>query len=1411
MKYIYILIIFTIIFLLFINRKNIEKYQENIIPCSKNYNSTHPNFPHKQIPLHDTNLNSCTSEKPRCKGYIPNQTLGKCIGPALRKKEGNYEYTIKTKYKNRGRKKGKCFGNEIPHTKSYTTYQNCKNQCAMTDYCQGFEYDYNKELCTLFNKPKNHSNTYNGDCDGFSRCNEEVMLRQHWLNDKSGWEALFPKGYYSNFKKIKNGVRNDDASSIIVPKGCVAHVFKHKNFNETSGVAGGAAGARDTYREGSHNLNEKGIRDNEITSMIVEDELKLDNIGFFEKTKEIKTIIDRTRINYNDVNKDPLYNCLDPRFPYSSDNGEKCYNNYKFVKDKFNSNDCNNWCTNNPKKVNRCGKLCNTIQKSIINDETCTTKIKGICERDTQYIKRHEVLKDYTIFYTVLNPLGIKINNKNIEKSYKTIKILFNIDRIKHIPVDEEQEGYVTIFIKTNASDEISSKSINISTKSAKFFRGNGLENVDDFYLVIPYTSHYIPTNNGAIIAKNNCGKSEHLAKSSKFTDLTFKSIKTKIEMAKALGNKKIQQSAENELSAAIAGLNEQEKNALELGMSNLEKAKGIRKINKNKPNNQYIKNEYRECKYDFGTHKDCDNNEVKAGDPYICPEYKNFCVGYDKQKNVLGVCQENNSCMDKDTGENCCEDKDTEENCLIGRKILYIIPNKTKHWNLTSGGSGHPDYYRKCNYNWNQKVGLNRHLPLQTTNINFRHTAKIDTDINCIQAKEEAKKCNLIFVKDPRNDKKYLIKGKNKPSCKIFKYSNSSNFSKEDNEKATENIDDCIKRFSQWKDQAYMPYMEYTNCNGEVQANINHQKPLNITSNDYKYEYIGCYSDNAKRNLKNGPGYFRSSTTRKGDTYDIKQCLKECRYSKYVALQQGGKYCYCDDQIRGNQLSFTECNSSGKNGFGKGKTRTNAIYSNKYYNKKYGTPNFRIVESQRTPWTYTHNQQNKLQWLLKHNIKCNNKGYLNSIKLNPSGQKWFNYSTKCINHDIPKRMVNMQTDKRIMRDNIHNLIPHEIKCESGLLHSMQLKKKNGYINYDYKCNGAIKTKNCTQHITPPSEGTGIRNEGKACWRVCKKGGLCHYCGTGKCCRIGWHKIDGSKDDTCGPLDGMKGKGHVCVKHDIGENVNSLKHQLNCPNNKGLSRIKMEKIVVGNCLSTREETIKLIEAIEGKSQCIYNIWVKKIARDTGDHIRFDREVFGGQERFTIYAVKENGKNTDRIIMKGGRNNQNCGRQWGKNKILCKGNESKIARNSDGSVQELQLQLVGGNFNRSLGAWPVYITEFNKFGKNKKWFIPGKEYDSNIHLRNSENEKGDIFIIGHPDKVTTYDGVFNGCHRELPKGTVLPGHKFSYTCCDTEGQESVWEQPTENEQVSVPTFGEIPKFDSAKIIDDSLKPNPECRR
>ena len=59
------------------------------------------------------------------------------------------------------------------------------------------------------------------------------------------------------------------------------------------------------------------------------------------------------------------------------------------------------------------------------------------------------------------------------------------------------------------------------------------------------------------------------------------------------------------------------------------------------------------------------------------------------------------------------------------------------------------------------------------------------------------------------------------------------------------------------------------------------------------------------------------------------------------------------------------------------------------------------------------------------------------------------------------------------------------------------------------------------------SEGAGgMQHEGLGCWQECQKTqGQCAWCGTGFCCRHGWHNTSHG----CNGTMGIPGKGHVCI------------------------------------------------------------------------------------------------------------------------------------------------------------------------------------------------------------------------------------------------------------------------------------------
>jgi hypothetical protein len=73
-------------------------------------------------------------------------------------------------------------------------------------------------------------------------------------------------------------------------------------------------------------------------------------------------------------------------------------------------------------------------------------------------------------------------------------------------------------------------------------------------------------------------------------------------------------------------------------------------------------------------------------------------------------------------------------------------------------------------------------------------------------------------------------------------------------------------------------------------------------------------------------------------------------------------------------------------------------------------------------------------------------------------------------------------------------------------------------------------TKNILQQCLPGGGGNfaavSLKNAGKDCWGGCgAKQGKCNWCGSGMCCRKGWH----DKSNGCDGALGISGKGHVCV------------------------------------------------------------------------------------------------------------------------------------------------------------------------------------------------------------------------------------------------------------------------------------------
>merc|ERR1712070_1011687 len=80
--------------------------------------------------------------------------------------------------------------------------------------------------------------TFTGSTEVGGSCTGKVELYQH--GDFTGWKASFSKNipygsiepwYKYNDKFVAAGAKNNDASSIKVPAGCVAELYQHGDFN----------------------------------------------------------------------------------------------------------------------------------------------------------------------------------------------------------------------------------------------------------------------------------------------------------------------------------------------------------------------------------------------------------------------------------------------------------------------------------------------------------------------------------------------------------------------------------------------------------------------------------------------------------------------------------------------------------------------------------------------------------------------------------------------------------------------------------------------------------------------------------------------------------------------------------------------------------------------------------------------------------------------------------------------------------------------------------------------------------------------------------------------------------------------------------------------------------------------------
>merc|ERR1712036_120406 len=107
-------------------------------------------------------------------------------------------------------------------------------------------------------KPRLHSSVTNVRCDK-NTCTGHVSVYQH---NFSGWVARFKRGSYNIHAFEAKGARNDDASSVIVPRGCKATLYEHGSFN----------GWAVTVGEGRHDLNSlkrRGFKNDRMSSIRV--------------------------------------------------------------------------------------------------------------------------------------------------------------------------------------------------------------------------------------------------------------------------------------------------------------------------------------------------------------------------------------------------------------------------------------------------------------------------------------------------------------------------------------------------------------------------------------------------------------------------------------------------------------------------------------------------------------------------------------------------------------------------------------------------------------------------------------------------------------------------------------------------------------------------------------------------------------------------------------------------------------------------------------------------------------------------------------------------------------------------------------------------------------------------------------
>jgi len=98
--------------------------------------------------------------------------------------------------------------------------------------------------------------TNKGSCQG------KVVLYQH--GNFHGWQGQFLKGNYDQTRLKQHGARNNDASAITVPNGCVAIVYGNPNFS-------GWSATFHTGRYDNSKFTKGGARNDQVSSIRVRD------------------------------------------------------------------------------------------------------------------------------------------------------------------------------------------------------------------------------------------------------------------------------------------------------------------------------------------------------------------------------------------------------------------------------------------------------------------------------------------------------------------------------------------------------------------------------------------------------------------------------------------------------------------------------------------------------------------------------------------------------------------------------------------------------------------------------------------------------------------------------------------------------------------------------------------------------------------------------------------------------------------------------------------------------------------------------------------------------------------------------------------------------------------------------------